>query len=152
LAELLSLLCSWILFPEDSDMRAQKSLLLPSDLASAERRFATWRGTRKPGVRIPERLWASAVKLAATHGLNQTASALRLDYYSLKKRLERAASSGRPTKSGPSFVELSAPGASGLREWSIDFEHPAGARMRVQVKGADALDVLALARGFWNGE
>jgi len=135
-------------------MRAKKSVKFPSDLVDAERRFAKWRRTRQPGTRIPERLWGSAVKLAASHGLHPTASALRLDYYSLKKRVARAttAPSVRAAESRPSFVELSAPSASGLREWSIDFEHPAGARMRVQVKGADALDVLALARGFWNGE
>jgi hypothetical protein len=105
-------------------------------------------------MRIPERLWASAVKLAASHGLHPTASALRLDYYSLKKRLERAAvaPSALQAECGPPFVELTAPGASGLREWSIDFESPAGARMRVHVKGDDALDVLALGRSFWKGE
>ncbi len=70
-------------------MRAKKSVNLPSALAGAERQFTKWRRTRKPGMRIPERLWASAVKLAASHGVHPTASALRLDYYSLKKRIER---------------------------------------------------------------
>jgi hypothetical protein len=135
-------------------MRAKKSVKLSSALAGAERRFTKWRGTRKPGVRIPERLWASAVKLAATHGLHPTASALRLDYYSLKKRVDRAAiaPSARQVESGPSFVELTAPGASGLREWFIDFENPAGARMRVHMKGGDTLDLAALARSIWKGE
>ena len=135
-------------------MRAKKSVKLPSALAGADRQFTKWRRRRKPGVRIPERLWASAVKLAASHGLHPTASALRLDYYSLKKRVERgtAVPGARQSENGPSFVELSAPCASGLREWSIDFENPAGARMRVHVKGGDALDVLALGRSFWKGE
>jgi hypothetical protein len=129
-----------------------KSAKLASDLAGAERQFTKWRQTRKPGARIPEPLWASAVKLAASHGLHPTASALRLDYYSLKKRLAAIAPSGGEAESGLSFVELSAPCASGLREWSIDFENPAGARMRVQVKGGDTLDVATLARGFWKDE
>ena len=113
-----------------------------------------WRRTRKPGVRIPERLWASAVKLAATHGLHPTAPALRLDYYSLKKRHERAAaaSSAQPSENGPAFVELTAPCASGLREWVIDFENDAGAKMRIHGKGGEALDVVALARSFWKVE
>ena len=76
---------------EDSNMRGKKSVKLPSDLTGAQSRFAKWRRTRKPGTRIPERLWASAVKLAATYGLHPTASALRLDYYSLKRCLERTA-------------------------------------------------------------
>jgi hypothetical protein len=135
-------------------MRATKSVKLPSGLAGAERRFTKWRRTRKPGTRIPERLWASAVKLAATYGLHPTASALRLDYYSLKRRLERtaAASSAQPAENGPAFVELSAPCASGLREWSIDFENDSGARMRIHGKGGDALDVVALSRSFWGLE
>jgi pyruvate/2-oxoacid:ferredoxin oxidoreductase beta subunit len=133
-------------------MLAKKGVNLPSDLAGAERQFTKWRRTRKLGTRIPEPLWASAVKLASTHGLHPTASTLRLDYYSLKQRLKRAAAAPRPPQSGPSFVELSAPCASGLHEWSIDFENPAGARMRVQVKGGDALDVLALGRSFWGLE
>lgn len=133
-------------------MRAKKGVNLPSDLAGAERRFSKWRRTRKPGMRIPERLWASAVKLASTHGLHPTASTLRLDYYSLKQRLKRAAAAPRPPHSGPSFVELSAPCASELREWVIDFENDAGARMRIQVKGGDPLDVVALGRSFWKVE
>jgi hypothetical protein len=135
-------------------MRATKSVKLASDLASAERRFTKWRGTRKPGTRIPERLWATAVKLAATYGLHPTASALRLDYYSLKKRHERAAaaSSAQPSENGPVFVELTAPCASGLREWVIDFENDAGAKMRIHGKGGEALDVMALARSFWKVE
>ncbi|MDP2621231.1 MAG: hypothetical protein Q8P46_13845 [Hyphomicrobiales bacterium] len=135
-------------------MRAKKSVKLPSELAGAERRFTEWRRTRKPGTRIPEQLWASAVKLAATYGLHPTASALRLDYYLLKRRLERtaAASGARPAENGPAFVELSAPCASGLREWFIDFENPAGARMRIRGKGHDALDVVALGRSFWKVE
>ena len=135
-------------------MRAKKSVKLPSDLAGAERRFTKWRRTRKPGTRIPERQWASAVKLAAMYGLHPTASALRLDYYSLKRRLERmaAASSAQPAENGAAFVELTAPCASGPREWSIDFENDSGARMRIHGKGGDALDVVALARSFWKAE
>lgn len=135
-------------------MRAKKSVKLPSDLAGAERRFAKWRRMRKPGTRIPEPLWTSAVKLAATHGLHPTASALRLDYYSLKRRLERTAlaPSAQPAENGPAFMEWTAPGASGLREWSIDFETDAGARMRIHGKGGDALDVVGLARSFWKAE
>jgi hypothetical protein len=47
-------------------MRAKKSVKLPSALVGGERRFTKWRRTRKPGVRIPERLGVSAVKLAAS--------------------------------------------------------------------------------------
>jgi hypothetical protein len=135
-------------------MLASKRVRFLLDLAGVEQRFTKWRRTRKLGTRIPERLWASAVKLAATYGLHPTASTLRLDYYSLKKRVERAATahSGRHAESMPSFIELAAPGASELREWVIDLENDAGARMRIQVKGGEALDVVALGRSFWRDE
>jgi hypothetical protein len=143
-----------VTYPEDSSMRASKRDRLSSELAGVEQRFTKWRRTRKLGTRIPERLWASAVKLTATYGLHPTASTLRLDYYSLKKRVERASAdySGRPAQSMQSFVELAAPHASELREWVIDLENDAGARMRIHVKGGEALDVVALGRSFWRDE
>jgi hypothetical protein len=143
-----------VTYPEDSSMRASKKVQLPSDVAGVEQRFTKWRGTRKLGTRIPERLWASAVKLAVTHGLHPTASTLRLDYYSLKQRVERAAvaHSARDAERMPSFVELATPCASELREWVIDLENNAGARMRIHVKGGGALDVVALGRSFWRHE
>jgi len=131
------------------------------DLARGRARFGAWRKTRKPKCRIPEPLWALAVELADKHGLHPTAAALRLDYYSLKKRVEQARSPG------PAFIELGpvppigavspattggggrpgdAPCASG--ECVIELEDGAG-RMRVILKGYDAPDVAALARGFW---
>ena len=59
----------------------------------ARDRFVAWRRTRKPKSRIPEPLWSLAVKLVATHGLHRVAATLKLDYYSLKKRVEAAAGS-----------------------------------------------------------
>ena len=57
--------------------------------------------------RIPQPLWALAVRLAKAHGVSRTAAVLGLDYYRLKKRAEAAAS--QPQSSGPAFVELTSP-------------------------------------------
>jgi hypothetical protein len=59
-------------------------------LARARTRFQTWRGQRPRGSRIPQRLWAMAVRLGKRHGVARTASALRLDYYGLKRRAASA--------------------------------------------------------------
>lgn len=118
---------------------------LASDLAQGRARLVAWRKSRKPKSRIPEPLWALAVELADKHGLHPTAAALRLDYYSLKKRVEQA----RPPD--PAFIEVGpAPPATtgGGGECVIELEDGAG-RMRVILKGYDAPDVAALARGFW---
>ena len=64
---------------------------LPKDLAQARSRFETWRQRRQGGRRIPQSLWDLAVRLASQHGVSRTATALGLDYYSLKKQAQAAA-------------------------------------------------------------
>jgi len=67
---------------------------VPAGLASIRRRLESWRRTRKKRRRIPEPVWSAAVKVAGRHGVNRTANVLRLDYYSLKDRVEREETSG----------------------------------------------------------
>jgi hypothetical protein len=119
---------------------------LPADLERARSRFQAWRGRRERGTRIPRTLWAVAVRLAKTHGVCRAATALSLDYYSLKKRTESPAT---PQQSdGPVFVELTAP-AMVAKQCRVELENGSGATMRVQLVGYDAADIEALARGFW---
>ena len=83
----------------------------------------------------------------------QVSRFLRLDYYSLKERVqpeERHAitvSESRPTM--PAFIELPAITAPTVSECSIELEHPRGPRMRIYVKGATLPDLGALTRTFW---
>ena len=132
-------------------MGSRKRLEVPSSLTRLGQRFVTWRKTRSPGARIPESLWNSAVKMAGKYGVSPTARALKLDYYSLKKRTD-AASRSVPT---PTFVELPSAAlsvSSASSECVIQWEDAAGARMRVHVKGQNLPDVLALSRSFWNAD
>ena len=57
-------------------------------LVDVRRRFELWRRSRKVGSRIPEALWDAAVNTAKRCGVAQTARALRVDYSTLKSRLE----------------------------------------------------------------
>ena len=128
-------------------MRSGKQAEVPTSLSRLAQRFVAWRRTRAKGERIPQSLWNSAVKMAAKYGLNPTAGVLKLDYYSLKKRLE-SADEATPSST---FVELpSSPLVSS--ECVIEWEDAAGARMRVHVKGPHLPDVLALSRNFWNAD
>jgi hypothetical protein len=120
---------------------------LAADLERARSRFQAWRGRRKRGTRIPRTLWTVAVRLTKTHGVNRTARALGLDYYSLKKRTESPATP--PQSDGPAFVELTAP-AMAAKQCQVELDNGAGVTMRVQLIGYDAADIEALARGFWN--
>lgn len=129
-------------------MRSSKRVEVPASLSRLERRFVAWRKTRTPGERIPQSLWNSAGKMAAKYGLNATARVLKLDYYALKKRMDGV---HRPTSS-PTFVELPPSALSVMSECVIEWEDAAGARMRVQMKGQNLPDVLALGRSFWNAD
>ena len=48
---------------------------LPAGLEGVQRRFERWRRTRRGHARIPDSLWAAAVKAAGRHGLHRTVSA-----------------------------------------------------------------------------
>ena len=127
----------------------QKYQEVPARLASLERRFAGWRRRRSKGERIPNRLWKAATKLALEFGLNRTAKLLKIDYYHLKKRLDRnSVSSG--TKSP--FVELPPVPFRLPIECMIEFDDGMGASMRVHLKGAETPDLLALGQSFWTGK
>ena len=122
---------------------------LPKDLAQARSRFGAWREPRQGGRRIPQPLWNLAVQLANKHGVSRTATALGLDYYSLKKQAEAAAP--QPPPCGPAFVEPPPPAVVG-KQALFELDNGAGATMRVQLLGYDAADVEALARRFWGAE
>jgi hypothetical protein len=119
---------------------------LPTDLMLGRSRFQAWREHRKAGDRIPQALWAMATRLAKAHGVSRTAAALGLDYYSLKERVEPAASASQ--SSGPAFVEWTPPVSLG-KQCHFELDNGSGATIRVQLVGYDAADLEALSRGFW---
>jgi len=134
-------------------MRTGTTHDFPAWLERLRRRFDRWRQTRDGCSRIPEALWASAVKAAGWHGLNPTARALRLDYYSLKKHVEAAASCGGPDRPEEGrFIEVTPVVSAGVPECSVELEHSRGAKMRIQMKGMPAPDLVALSRSFWSME
>lgn len=122
---------------------------IPPVLARAQGRFRDWRRKRTIGARIPEPLWKLAVKLAIAHGVCRTASALGLDYYSLKQRLEAAA--GRQPATEPAFVELPAPLAIG-KQCTFELGDGGGSTLRIQLVGYDVAEVAALSGRLWNAE
>ncbi len=130
-------------------MRTRQRGELPKDLAQGRLRFQAWRERRQGARRIPQPLWALAVRLGSQHGISRTATALGLDYYSLKKRVESAGQ--EPPSRSPAFVELP-PSVVVGKQALFELDNGAGATMRVQLLGYDAADVEALARRFWDAE
>lgn len=98
------------------------------------------------GERIPEPLWRCAVDLAGRYGVSRTASALRVGYYELQKRLA-ALSQGAQAASPVAFVELP-PITVGA--CLIEFENASGSRMRMHLQGGQLPDLVALGRSFWD--
>ena len=128
-------------------MGAGERQQLPPDLDRGRSRFQAWRGQRKVGERIPQPLWALAVRLAKVHGVSRTVAALGLDYFSLQKRAEAAATP--PQSNAPTFVELTSP-IMAAKQCRLELDNGSGATMRVELVGYDAADVEALSRSFWN--
>ena len=142
---------------------------LPAGLETLRRRFDRWRRTRKRGSRTPDRLWKPAVQAAGVYGLNRTATALRVNYYALKKQVERAGAGGdlpseagsasRDASDGPvvsgdgravaTFLELAPPASRNAGECVLELENPGGAKMRIHLKGVEVPDLAALSRDFW---
>ena len=129
---------------------------LPARLEDLRRRFEDWRRTRKVRTRIPDRLWASAVKLAGRHGIHRTARALRVDYYALKRRVEETAAANASNApegtDGAAFLELPAAAWVGAGECTLEFEDTGGAKLRIHLKGFESPDLAALSRSFWQSE
>ena len=86
----------------------------PAALSRAQRKIEQWRQRHCPRARIPEELWREAAELACAYGMNRTAKALRLDYYSLKKRVAAVARSGKrvaaATRSGKRLAAVARSG------------------------------------------
>ena len=88
-------------------MRKRQPANIPAALSAARGQFDQWRSGHRKRARLPKELWRRAAALAREHGLNKTARALGLKYYSLKKHLdEMTAEEVIPAKAKPDFIEL----------------------------------------------
>ena len=130
------------------DAKSNDSNQLPLPLRRAAERFQRWRWMRRRGTAIPESLWRLATQLAASYGVCKTAATLKLDYYSLKKRLSESTSAGDAT----TFLELPSSSLATAGECIIDCENSVGARMRIHLKGVALSELAALGRSLWSAE
>ena len=134
-------------------MSPRKARTLPGRLETVQRRFERWRQTRRIPSRIPGPLWASAVRMASTYGIAQTAKTLRVNCTALKKRIEHEAVVGpRVPQESPvaTFLELAASTRVGSCQCTLELENASGAKMRIHLQGAETPDLAALSRSFWN--
>lgn len=121
-------------------------------LKALEAKFRSWRRKRRPGTRIPEWLWASAVAEARIHGMWKVSKRLRLDYYGLKKRYAEAKPVPRVSETAApvetNFVEVSW-GEGREPECLVELEGPRGARLRVGLRGEGVAQIEKVTRLLW---
>ncbi len=127
----------------------KQNTILPADLAAAQEQFTRWRAEHKPRTRFPKQLWAMAAKLAGKYGHNRVCRILKLDYYSLKKRL--ATNSAKPRRNSASgFVEI-LPEQSGLAgRCTIECENTHGERIRIHLQGRELSELRTFCSEFWS--
>lgn len=122
----------------------------PIQFQPLAQRLKAWRVQRTAGQRIPEELWKAAAQLARVHGLSPTASALKLNYYDLQRRLgsDRTGPQAGPPK--PRFVELPppGPGSCATDPGTMEVLGPSGARLTVRLPKASPKELLPLFQAF----
>lgn len=124
------------------------------DLRKVKRSLERWRQAPR-GRRIPEEIWNEAVAMAARHGVAPVATALNLEYYSLKGRVTKH-DAGRQSalvpsqQAGATFFELlpAMPASQALGRCSVEVESVGGTRMRVDVESLDLSGLVSLCRDF----
>ncbi len=132
-------------------MKHRSKSPLPTKLTQGLKCFERWRSKQKPRTRLPGHLWLLATDLAREFGLNPTASILRLDYYGLKKRLERPVGDDTsPTTANLSFLELPPIQAKPIAECTIECQNAEGTQIRIQLKGLDLRDLTVLCGELWS--
>lgn len=130
-------------------MGTRTTPIVGNRMEQTRRRLEHWRRTRPAGMRMPEKLWAAAVKLARRHGVYPTARALGLEYNKLK-RLAQAAGQAAKAPPSPTFVELIAAQPARGSECRIEIEGPRGGRMKIELPMASAELVVSLCRVVWS--
>ena len=120
---------------------------IPEPVAQLQRQLEQFRSTRPRRTKLPEALWQAAVELARQHGVYPVAHPLRLDYTTLKKRLDGSPALRRKATK-PAFVELVAPSHTQLEECVIEFESSGGSKMRIQWKATAPPDWTTLLRAW----
>lgn len=135
-------------------MSTRQPASIPNALSTARHQFDHWR-SQQPNkrTRLPKELWSQAVVLAQEHGLNKTARALGLKYYSLKKHLnETSADDLIPAKTEPDFIELvGGVMTPGSVECTIEWVDGSDVTVRMHIRGAGLSELASVAGVFRSG-
>jgi hypothetical protein len=126
-----------------------EAVLNPNPLEQLRDRLELWRREHAGRHPLPQELWSAAADLAQQYGVNRTARALRLSYYSLKEHMavDKRGRGKRPRSA--QFVELLPWSPARMPACSIELENGRGAKMKIQLHGAALGELSHLTRLFW---
>jgi hypothetical protein len=125
--------------------------------ATAERvkqlreRIDHWRSTRVKLWPMPAELWAEATVLARELGVRPVQRALKLNYESLRQRVEEGTSPPGSAGAAGEFVELSGAQLLGLPAAAgpvIELSDGNGVRLTVWLAASSTLDMAQLVEAF----
>lgn len=120
-----------------------------ASLEPLRQRLERWRsGNKGRRIRIPEDLWQESVSAAAEYGVGAVSVRLRLDYYTLKSRLEKLGGVSKAEEKVPTFVELVPP----VRKSSgnaIEFQKAGGSKLRIEFQGELTTELSKLSERLW---
>ncbi|GIW97728.1 MAG: hypothetical protein KatS3mg111_1061 [Pirellulaceae bacterium] len=118
--------------------------------------FRQWRGAKSGRGRIPDELWDLACQVARRHGVSKTAQTLKLDYYTLQRRLDgrggargKAADAPKKRRRGGAgaFVELApVTNVNPQAECELEFENGGGTKLTLRWKGSTTPDLATLSQ------
>ena len=119
-------------------------------LEEVQNRFRIWRKSRKKRTSIPRDLWQAAIEQTQYYSINTVSKVLGLSYTDLKRRVK---ASRTDVCSSPSpvatFVELDLKGTIPGR-CVIEMDTPRGDRLKMDFMGKVGIDLLKLAKAFWD--
>lgn len=117
-----------------------------SKIEKVGKKFEEWRKNREKRSAIPESLWKAATGLHPEYSACKISQALRLDYNKLKKRIFKLPETREPPAA---FIELDIPNPGlGKNEWSIEMENIDGAKIKINVKSTQMIDLEAICQSF----
>lgn len=117
-----------------------------SKIEKVGKKFEEWRKNREKRSAIPESLWKAATGLHPEYSACKISQALRLDYNKLKKRIFKLPETREPPAA---FIELAIPSPGlGKNEWSIEMENIDGAKIKINVKSTQMIDLEAICQSF----
>jgi hypothetical protein len=124
----------------------------PSELANENARldqvreqFEQWRQSREKRGSIPDTLWEAAASLHPQYSLHQISKALRLNHTKFRQRV--LGHKDEPC-GAPVFIDVGL-SQSSISECTVEIAHPNGAKIRMQLKGPNGLELINHARQFW---